>query len=370
MRKQARLLLCGPALAALAALPGCLGEPPMGASAGGSGGAAGPGGASGGVACKVVEDGAWTPIASGGPGPRYGAAMAADPGDGSVLLVGGATAVGEDSAEAWRWTGESWGPLPSASRTRWGSVMAHDDARGTFVVFGGGASGPLMVVQPDDTEIFDGTSWSVACGASVGVPCGPAGRTQASMAYHAARGRVLLVGGNPSAGGHFGDAWEWDGKAWSAVCGAAGRDACPFEARGSAGIAYDRAREVIVLFGGHRAPGGVSDETWEYGASGAWKLVAPGPSTQAPPARSDMVMVHDEQRHVTVVFEGIGVAGADLTDTWSWDGACWTRSQVSPPAPLRYRAGAYDGVTGRMLVHGGIDPGSSGEVFSTLLGYR
>ncbi|MBI3892210.1 MAG: hypothetical protein HY303_11855 [Candidatus Wallbacteria bacterium] len=42
----------------------------------------------------------------------------------------------------------------------------------------------------------------------------PAARSGHAMAYDAARGRVVVFGGQDSGGNYLGDTWEWDGGSW------------------------------------------------------------------------------------------------------------------------------------------------------------
>ena len=56
---------------------------------------------------------------------------------------------------------------------------------------------------------WDGTNWSLIVPAS-----SPPVRTNSAMAFDAARGRVMLFGGQ-IASGTLNDTWEWDGTAWT-----------------------------------------------------------------------------------------------------------------------------------------------------------
>ena len=73
---------------------------------------------------------------------------------------------------------------------------------------------------------------------------GPAARAYAGMAYEASSTRTLLFGGWTDTGGpFFGDTWAWDGEEWVQLT-----DTGP-SARVT-NMAYDSARNVVVLFGG------------------------------------------------------------------------------------------------------------------------
>ncbi len=82
--------------------------------------------------------------------------------------------------------------------------MAYDAAASDIVLFGGaGAVSPYRSGYLRDTWTWDGTTWTQQAPATH-----PSAREQASMAYDAATGQVVLFGGN----GHFLDfdgTWTW-----------------------------------------------------------------------------------------------------------------------------------------------------------------
>jgi hypothetical protein len=84
---------------------------------------------------------------------------------------------------------------------------------------------------------------------------GPSPRLAHAMAYEAARQRVVLFGGedNPNT-------WEWDGVAWTQVA-----DMGP-PARWYFDMVYDDSRQRLVLFGGqpHDNPRSGLGDTWEW----------------------------------------------------------------------------------------------------------
>ncbi len=171
----------------------------------------------------------WTQLctsASCGPGPRAAFAMA---GNGTqVVMFGGLTSTGQVN-DTWVFDGTTWtqtcgaplatacGPAPLAAAS-----MAWDGTH--FVMFGGadvsGSGAPV-----DDTWIFNGTSWTKACGSSNGgTACGPPGRAFAAFSYaphtnQALRGAVLMVGGNLFASSGnltaYRDAWLWHDTKWT-----------------------------------------------------------------------------------------------------------------------------------------------------------
>ena len=65
---------------------------------------------------------------------------------------------------------------------------------------------------------------------------------------------------------------------------------------------------------------------------GKWQQVAGG--DEGPPPRSYTSMAYDEARQRVVLFGGIGKPGETLGDTWEWDGQAWSQRADAGPAPL------------------------------------
>ena len=110
-------------------------------------------------------------------------------------------------------------------------------------------------------------------------------------------------------------------------------------ARYAHSIAYDSARQVVVLFGGIGHPattGNLIDETWEWDGS-VWAQVQPN---NKPTPRGFGSMCYDSNRGVCVYFGGWD--GSRLDETWEWDGQDWTQVMTSLCPPKReYHAGVY-----------------------------
>jgi len=173
----------------------------------------------------------------------------------------------------------------------------------------------------------------------------PAARSGHAMVWDAAN-RVVVLFGGATATGYANDTWQFDGGArtWTKVTTAVSPPG-----RGYHGLAYDSARGRVVLFGGHSTGGYLSD-TWEFdGATRTWTQV---PVATAPPARAIVQMAYDAGRRRTVLFGGY--SGSFLGDTWEYDGATWRQivATLGPTARAAH-AMAYDPVRGRVLLFGG-----------------
>jgi hypothetical protein len=94
----------------------------------------------------------------------------------------------------------------------------------------------------------------------------PPARAHHSIVYDAANRRVILAGGSTTHGGGAAT-WSWNGAAWTKV----NDDGPP--ARYFGAVAYDDARDGVVMFGGRPGlPNPDANDTWEWdGAS--WKQV-------------------------------------------------------------------------------------------------
>jgi len=138
-----------------------------------------------------------------------------------------------------------------------GSAMAFDRARETLVLFDGGGR-PSCGPARQQTWLHDGASWRLALDGE-----GPTSRAFHAMAFDEARGVVLLYGGLcRETERTCGDAWVWDGDAWTEI---------PVEGPGpryGAVLAYDPEAQVVLLYGG-RDELGIFRDVWSWDGE-AW----------------------------------------------------------------------------------------------------
>jgi hypothetical protein len=117
-------------------------------------------------------------------------------------------------------------------------AMAHDSAAGTTVLFGGSAS----VGWPDDvTWMWDGTDWTQARLRSAPTP---RGRYDFAMAYDAARGEIVIFGGDANEGEALDDTWVLKGGVWTER-----HPAMSPPANYGLAMAYDPIRREVVMIG-------------------------------------------------------------------------------------------------------------------------
>jgi len=198
--------------------------------------------------------------------------------------------------------------------------------------------GYLAGAYHGETWTWDDRGWSVRD------VMGPSARNAPAMAYDAARERVVLFGGDTRATGPFGDTWLWDGESWTRAS-ASGPPARTVHA-----LVYDAGRERTVLFGGVSGDRMLGD-TWEWDGEG-WTLV----SEQGPSARALHGLAYDGARGRIVLFGGTSELSATASphgDTWEWDGDIWTRVAVEGPSARDHVAMGYDYAREVVVLHGG-----------------
>ena len=185
---------------------------------------------------------------------RAGAPSVYDVGRDRWIVAGGYT-----EAATWEWDGAVWhkSTVPLPGGTQLGGELIYDDKRAAVYAVGSrdrGASPWLYDIAQN------GWTAQPSSGPS------PLPRERAGVAYDARRDRVMVFGGfalNGTGGGStFGDLAEWDpaSGAWQ-TCPPTG--AAP-AARTNAAFAYDRARDVLVLFGGDTSDNAAATDIWEW----------------------------------------------------------------------------------------------------------
>jgi len=175
---------------------------------------------------------------------------------------------------------------------------------------------------------------------------GPSARTSAGVAYDAARQRLLVFGGDPG-GPPLADTWQWDGNLWTQVA-----DTGPSGRQGHAMADY-AAGQKVVLFGG-AAGAGLHGDTWTWDGS-EWMQVA----DTGPAARAGHALAYDSVRQRVVLFGGASTGM--LGDTWTFDGTEWTQVQDTGPSARRGHAMAFDSVLGKVLLFGGAGVNGTGQ---------
>ena len=192
-----------------------------------------------------------------------------------------------------------------------------------------------------DTWTWDGADWTKLAPAH-----SPPKRFVFGMAGDAATGTVVLFGGSRTGHAPYHDTWTWDGADWT-------KQAPAHSPPGRYGVsmAYDSASGEVVLFGGCcKSNGDYVRDTWTWDGAD-WTKQAPA---HRPPRRS-WASMSDDPAHGQVVLFGGQIQGRDTRSTWTWNGTDWTKhpSAHSPARRFNSRM-AYDGA-GHVVLFGGIN---------------
>lgn len=237
---------------------------------------------------------------------------------------------------------ETWISRASADKPspRTLPAMTYDAARKEVILFGGyGPAGNNP--QRTDTWAWDGSAWRLRP-----VVIAPGFCPAPEMAYDAARQNVVLFCGYGQGVGTLGATWTWNGAVWTLRTTATAPSP-----RQHYVLAYDTTRGETVLFGGRSNSGSYLNDTWVWNGT-SWAQRTP---LSSPPARSGAAVAYDALRSELVVFSGTG-NGGPLSDTWVWDGSTWTKRATQSAPPARWTATmAYDVSRTGAVLYGGVD---------------
>jgi hypothetical protein len=259
-----------------------------------------------------MEHARWALVDGSGPSVRELHAAAYDPVRRRLVMHGGMVADGGDTmlGDLWEFDGTRWSrPESQGPGHRDHHTMVFDPDRRRMVLFGGRVTKDRL---GSDTWEYDGVSWrrfDVS---------GPGGRAHFPMAYDTVRKRVLLFGGMDERYTANSDLWAWDGRTWERL--SAGGPPGRTHHR----MAFDRRHGTLVLFGGQRGTTAFGD-TWVWNGS-AWSGI-PTPA-DGPAKRGGHVMAWDPAREQVVMFGGgfyDGKVSHHHDDLWAWNGRAWVR---------------------------------------------
>ncbi|MFA6044363.1 MAG: kelch repeat-containing protein [Phycisphaerales bacterium] len=286
----------------------------------------------------VFDGAAWSKRNVAGPSARSQHVMTYDASRQRTVLFGG-QGFGE-ATETWEWDGAAWtqdSPANSPPAIL-GAALGYDGVNGRVILVGGtfAENG-----QPNpDCWSFNGTTWT-----NLGSLNGPALRSYAATTYDSARGRLVLFGGvSTSTFEDLSETWEFDGTQWEPVAFG------PVSFSGlRPSLAFDSVRARLVLSGAFNNPSG----TYEFDGLDWVEVASTTPGAGLPVAYSAAA------GHVVQLQ-------AAPSQTWSWDGAAWTRlGPISIPA-LNGHSLTYNAATGKAMLFGGTTflGNTSGDLWS------
>jgi hypothetical protein len=197
--------------------------------------------------------------------------------------------------------------------------------------------GGLAVNPFADTWTYDGTTWT-----KLSTLNSPPARSGHGLAYDRGRNKVVLFGGY-NGSSLLADTWEFDGSDWTPIT----PQTSP-PGRRLLGMTYDATRGRVIIFGG--LENGDGNDTWDYDGT-TWSQLA---TTAQPPPRHGPVMIYDDVARRDVLFGGSGLAlGTFFADTWALTAAGWEQLAVAGPGARGGAAGAYDTLDHRLVMYGG-----------------
>lgn len=175
-------------------------------------------------------------------------------------------------------------------------------------------------------------------------PAEPGARNGTRMAFDAARNELVLFGGQSPTATLLADTHVWNGTTWTPRSPAAS----PI-ARQNHEMCYDSVRQRVVLWGGLAGVAMLTD-TWEWNGATWSQVVTPA----FPSGRIGANLVFDGSR--SLLFGGNGTGGA-RNDLWSFNGTAWTQLAPATVPPARYYHAMASNGAGEVIVFGGFQSG-------------
>ncbi|HEX6810519.1 MAG TPA: hypothetical protein VF384_02745 [Planctomycetota bacterium] len=237
--------------------------------------------------------------------------------------------------DTWQYDGAQWTQLAPMQQPapRQRQAMAFDPVRERIVMVGGwgfNALGQLRAIHNDEWE-WDGQDWQC-----VQFDRRPPFADPVGMAEDPVGGGVLLTTRAVSSSTRM---WRWNGADWFPHSPGS---VAPTNVEA---MCSDPGRGAIWCF-----DSGLVSRTWRFDGN-AWQQLAPANS---PSPRSGAAIAFDRARNVVVLFGGDNYS-ATFDDTWLWDGVDWSQPSPAHRPPPRYNhTMAFDPISNRVLMCGGV----------------
>ncbi len=277
------------------------------------------------------------------PAPRSLFAMATDPVNNVIWLIGG-TAQTSSYSDLWKFENGFWHFVQVEKQPVCPSPLAAFDTNRS-----------KLVVVCGDSAIFewDGAAWTEF----KELKNVPEERRFSHMVYDQQLKKTVLYGGLNFAGDYINKTWTWDGTKWAEV-----KASKRPHYRSLASIWYDPILKKTVLFGGigRRDRQGRLErfnDMWSFDGS-TWTEIKPA---ALPGTRYGAQVAVNPQTNRTILFGGLKLEKAGeldkqvyANDTWEWDGTTWRQLATEGAAFARENSGlAWDPSTEGMILFGG-----------------
>jgi hypothetical protein len=260
------------------------------------------------------------------PSPRTLARMAYDTQNKVGVLFGGrgpfdgATSLAHNTSETWLWSGATWVqqfPLHQPS-PRGAHTMTYDSLHGRVYLFGGRKEADDR--DGDPTYLNDLWYWKDGDWTKVETATGPSARHFSGLAFDRDRDRLVLFGGNGYAAdgttleAKF-DTWEFDGTNWTQVATDTPKVAKPL-------LVYDATAKQIIMMGVNET--GLANVMYRYdGAAHAWVQMTP---PALPTCVNEGHLFYQEHNGRLLFMGGVCPTGTpNLEELFEWNGTTWTK---------------------------------------------
>jgi hypothetical protein len=237
----------------------------------------------------------WTLLGIGGPSARGDFLAVWDATRRRLVVYGGANDAGL-LGDTWEWDGTTWTQRATGGPTLRRHFSGGYDRRRGRVVLAGGLLNNTDTPAGDTWE-WDGATWTQRATTSPSTLTA----TSRAMAYSETRGALFMLAGSfstaPSA------LWQWNGSTWTNVSpGPTAPMPLPLVESGD--------DEITTLLAN--------------GTTLRWRGSSFDPVATSGPAVDGAAIAFDRARNRLVLFGGL--AGQTLSaDTWLWNGTAWSR---------------------------------------------
>jgi hypothetical protein len=156
------------------------------------------------------------------------------------------------------------------------------------------------------------------------------------MAYDYAAQQVVLFSGIGQGGAHLLDTWVWSGANWQHMHPASSPPLTPDVPQFAVPPFTDPLNGHVDVF---TVTADGAPQTWQWTGSD-WIQLAP---LTSPGARYDGMSAFDKAANVVVLYGGADLSNNPLTDTWTWNGSNWTQiATAANPGQGAGNGAAYD----------------------------